>query len=152
MGRLVATCSGDKTAKLWDPKANLALRGVLSGHKRGVWRCAFSATERWLATCSSDKTVKVWAVQTLACLATLEGHEDSVLALAFLGGDQVVSGGADGVLKVWSPKTATCECTVLAHEGSKCWSLAAAPPTAAGRPATIATGGGGAEPCSTCGS
>ncbi|EGB04386.1 hypothetical protein AURANDRAFT_32675, partial [Aureococcus anophagefferens] len=100
-GKLVASCAGDKTAKLWDPET-LELRGALAGHKRGVWRCAFSATERWLATCSSDKTVKVWAVASLQCLATLQGHEDSVLALAFLGGDQLVSGSADGVLKVWS--------------------------------------------------
>ncbi|KAH8071030.1 hypothetical protein JL720_11646 [Aureococcus anophagefferens] len=107
-----------KTAKLWDPET-LELRGALAGHKRGVWRCAFSATERWLATCSSDKTVKVWAVASLQCLATLQGHEDSVLALAFLGGDQLVSGSADGVLKVWSPKTSTCECTVEAHAGAR---------------------------------
>ena len=139
-GKLVASCAGDKTAKLWDP-ATLELRGALAGHKRGVWRCAFSATERWLATCSSDKTVKVWAVASLQCLATLQGHEDSVLALAFLGGDQLVSGSADGVLKVWSPKTSTCECTVEAHAGAKCWSLAATPATAH-RPAALASGGG----------
>ena len=139
-GKLVASCAGDKTAKLWDPET-LELRGALAGHKRGVWRCAFSATERWLATCSSDKTVKVWAVASLQCLATLQGHEDSVLALAFLGGDQLVSGSADGVLKVWSPKTSTCECTVEAHAGAKCWSLAATPATAS-RPAALASGGG----------
>ncbi|KAK7249021.1 snoRNA binding protein [Aureococcus anophagefferens] len=139
-GKLVASCAGDMTAKLWDP-ATLELRGALAGHKRGVWRCAFSATERWLATCSSDKTVKVWAVASLQCLATLQGHEDSVLALAFIGGDQLASGSADGVLKVWSPKTSTCECTVEAHAGAKCWSLAASPATA-NRPAALASGGG----------
>ncbi|KAH8057714.1 hypothetical protein JL721_9640 [Aureococcus anophagefferens] len=139
-GKLVASCAGDMTAKLWDP-ATLELRGALAGHKRGVWRCAFSATERWLATCSSDKTVKVWAVASLQCLATLQGHEDSVLALAFIGGDQLASGSADGVLKVWSPKTSTCECTVEAHVGAKCWSLAASPATA-NRPAALASGGG----------
>lgn len=130
---VVASCSSDRTAKLWD--ASLKPQGSLVGHKRGVWRCVFSTKERWLATCASDRTVRVWAVKTRQCLAVLQGHEDSVLSLAFLKGDQLVSGGADGVLKVWSPQTRSCECTLEAHEDSRVWALA----THAG---TVVSGGG----------
>ena len=46
------------------------------------------------------------------------------ISLAFLKGDQLVSGGADGTLKVWSPQTRTCECTIEAHEDCRVWALA----------------------------
>ncbi len=119
---VVASCSSDRTAKLWDSSLNP--QGSCLGHKRGVWRCVFSTKERWLATCASDRTVRVWAVKTRQCLAVLQGHEDSVLSLAFLKGDQLVSGGADGTLKVWSPQTRTCECTIEAYEDCRVWALA----------------------------
>ena len=84
---------------------------------------------------------------------TLEVEGDSgsprvpyqVLSLAFVSGDQVASGGADGVLKLWSPKTSRCECTLDAHPDSKLWALCARPATDgddASRPARLATGGG----------
>ncbi|KAJ1446014.1 WD40-repeat-containing domain protein [Pelagophyceae sp. CCMP2097] len=120
-GRLVATASHDKTARLWDA-ATLAPRGALSGHKRAVWQARFAPREKLIATCSSDKTAKLWSLATLQCLKTLDGHADAVLALTWCTSTQVATACADGVLRVWTADTATVECTLEAHL-DKIWAL-----------------------------
>ena len=58
-GRLLATASGDKTARLWDPATGECLR-TLTGHTGAVWGVAFSPDGRLLATASDDKTARLW--------------------------------------------------------------------------------------------
>ena len=64
-GRLLATASGDKTARLWDPATGEHLR-TLTGHTGWVRRAGwvrgveFSPDGRLLATASNDKTARVW--------------------------------------------------------------------------------------------
>lgn len=117
-GLLVATASQDRTVKLWNDR--LELQQTLTGHKRGVWQVVFSTYKKTVASCSSDKTVKLWSVASGACLATLDGHEASVLSLA-LQGDTLVSAAADGVMKLWEGQT--CHCTLDAHD-DKIWAVA----------------------------
>ena len=58
-GRLLATGSADKTARLWDPATGECLR-TLAGHDRGVFGVAFSPDGRLLATGSWDNTARLW--------------------------------------------------------------------------------------------
>jgi WD40 repeat protein len=58
-GRLLATASPDKTARLWDPATGDCLR-TLTGHTRQVNGVAFSADGRLLATASDDKSAQLW--------------------------------------------------------------------------------------------
>ena len=58
-GRLLATASGDKTARLWDPATGDCLR-TLTGHTSTVWAVAFSPDGRLFATASNDATARVW--------------------------------------------------------------------------------------------
>ena len=51
---------------------------------------------------SVDKTLKVWDVATGECVATLEGHSNSIYCVAiFSDGRRIVSGSRDGNLKLW---------------------------------------------------
>ena len=121
-GKIIATASQDKTAKLWTEA--LTLVGTLKGHKRGVWSVAFSPVDQVVITSSADCTVKLWSVSDLHCLKTLEGHESSVLQVAFISnGMQIVSAGADGLLKLFSVKTSECVGTFETHEG-RIWAMA----------------------------
>lgn len=85
-GKLLATCSLDKTAKIWSLAPNkcplsyisssketlcveenapltsassrYGLVRTLQGHQRWVWNCAFSAISSYLVTCYSDQTAR----------------------------------------------------------------------------------------------
>lgn len=49
-----------------------------------------------------DKTCKLWDVRTGGCIATLRGHEDEVLDIAFdWTGHKVASASADGNFLAW---------------------------------------------------
>ena len=63
--RLLATASGDATARVWDPATGEHLR-TLTGRAGWVRRAgsvrdvAFSPDGRLLATASDDQTARVW--------------------------------------------------------------------------------------------
>jgi U3 small nucleolar RNA-associated protein 13 len=128
--RLVATCSADKTAKVWK-MPDLVPVVTLRGHRRGVWACAFSPTDRVLATAGGDKTVRIWSVDDRmnsdtngACLRTLEGHTAAVLSIRFLSrGTQLATTAGDGLLNVWNVNSGSCATSVDAHD-DKAWALA----------------------------
>ena len=65
-GRMLATGSWDKTAKLWDVESGRELLD-LAGHRFAVSAVAFSPDGLTLATGSWDTTVKLWDLAT--------GHE-----------------------------------------------------------------------------
>ncbi|KAK8406697.1 hypothetical protein O3P69_007344 [Scylla paramamosain] len=60
-GSFLASASGDKTVRLWDPIKQIPL-GVLEGHKRYVTSCAFSDDGVLVAAGSGDRVVNVWRV------------------------------------------------------------------------------------------
>ncbi|KAL5565481.1 hypothetical protein UlMin_028645 [Ulmus minor] len=72
----------------------------LEGHKSTVICLAIGRDSR-LYSGSMDHTIRVWNTDTLQCVATLEGHSDSVMSL--ICWDQfLLSASLDGTLKFWS--------------------------------------------------
>lgn len=120
--KMIASCSQDKTAKLWDA-TNLSLLGVLRGHSRGVWTVKFSPVDQLLLTTSADCTMKLFTLNDMSCIKTIEGHESSILRGEFLSnGMQILSSSSDGLIKLWNIKTAENILT-LEHD-CKIWTLA----------------------------
>ena len=126
---LGATCSGDRTARLWR-LPDLIPAGTIRGHKRGVWAVAFSPTDRIIATAGGDKFIKLWSCDPNAgvqssCLRTLEGHTAAVLTLRFISsGTQIVSTGSDGLLVLWGVRTDCAAVATLDGHDDKAWALA----------------------------
>jgi len=110
------------------------LQGVLlqQNHTGGVNAVASLPNERAVSA-SDDRTLKVWNLAGMIrldlsngrsalkaqCLHTLRGHRGSVLCVADLPRDRIVSGSRDKSLKVWdvSEGGGNCLQTMRGHTG-----------------------------------
>lgn len=121
--QLLASCSQDKTAKIWSFDSKLSLVGTLKGHRRGIWSISFSPVDSIVATGSADTTIKIWSLNDFSCLKTLQSHESSVLNFVFVNkGLQIISSSSDGNLKLWTVKSGECSTTLDGHT-AKIWAL-----------------------------
>lgn len=79
--RCLASCSGDRTVKLWSITDLSCLR-TFQGHTASVLSVAFVSAGAQLVSGGADGLVKVWTVRSDECEATLDAHTDKVWALA----------------------------------------------------------------------
>jgi WD40 repeat protein len=122
-GLILASCSEDRTIKLWDMETGSCLQ-TLTGHQDWVKSVAFSPDGKMLASGSFDHTLKLWDRQTGNCLSTLRGHTSSITMVAFSpNGEQLISSSYDQTLKLWNQKTGQCIRTLQGH-GNRVWSVA----------------------------
>jgi len=96
-GTHMATCSADKTVKLWDAAHDFAPSGTLTGHSSWVWDANFTVDGQYLVTASSDKTAKLWEVATCECVHTYSGHSLGLQAAALADEMSPGEGGSRGV-------------------------------------------------------
>ncbi len=80
--KFLATCSSDKTIKIWDVEKNFALARTLTGHSAWVWDLQYSADSAYLVSASSDKTAKLWDVKTGDVILEYKGHHKAITAVA----------------------------------------------------------------------
>uniref|UniRef100_A0A665UXD7 WD repeat, SAM and U-box domain-containing protein 1 n=1 Tax=Echeneis naucrates TaxID=173247 RepID=A0A665UXD7_ECHNA len=101
---LLATCSADKTLRLYDA-ADFSQRpfSPLSGHGYGVHCCCFSSCGRFLLSCSTDGSVIVWGSDTGEVLAVLRHPDRSPLRVCAVSPDSslLLAGACDGTAAVW---------------------------------------------------
>lgn len=143
MDRCLASCSGDRTVKLWSITDLSCLR-TFQGHTASVLSVVFVSAGAQLVSGGADGLVKVWTVRSDECEATLDAHTDKVWALTTAkaprrrrhrdrdgeeeeegeenvtsdgpnSGLVVVSGGADSVINVWRDVTAREEVSVRGY-------------------------------------
>ncbi|KAF9884983.1 hypothetical protein FE257_000893, partial [Aspergillus nanangensis] len=81
-GKMLASASGDKTIRLWDPITGQCLQ-TLEGHSEWVRSVTFQPDGKMLASASDDKTIRLWDPITGQCLQTLEGHSGWVRSVTF---------------------------------------------------------------------
>lgn len=104
-GKLLATGSDDRTARLWDLTAEgLRPRATITAHEGPVTAIAFSPDGKKLATGSQDRTVLLWDVTGAEPkeLPSYAGHNTAVTALAFSpDGKELAVSGPDGRVRLW---------------------------------------------------
>jgi len=125
-GSILATCSTDKLAKLWDWKAETAAeKAKLEGHGDAVWGVAWSK-DGLLASCAADRKIKLWNAEGKE-QATLEGHKDWVSDVAFSAdGKTLASASHDRTARLWDV-TNKKEIISFGPHASTCWSVALSP-------------------------
>ena len=113
-GRKVATCSADKTVRIWDVSNGKELC-LCAGHAKDVTGVTFTTKGR-LVSCSYDKTIRIWDEVSGSCLHTFEGHSAAVKGVAASpDGVYVVSCSYDMTVKLWEARTGNNVLTLAVH-------------------------------------
>eukprot|EP00741_Cyanophora_paradoxa_P019806 tig00021168_g19115.t1 len=103
---LLASCSGDRTIKVWDCFTYACIR-TLRGHSGLVHCVRWSPDGKTLVSSSLDRTIRLWDWSANECLAVLSGHLGNVRSVAYLPDrKQLVSASDDCTIKFWDPSTA----------------------------------------------
>uniref|UniRef100_A0A3B3ZSN7 Uncharacterized protein n=1 Tax=Periophthalmus magnuspinnatus TaxID=409849 RepID=A0A3B3ZSN7_9GOBI len=108
---LLATCSGDKTLRIYNTKDFSELPfSPLTGHGYGVHCCCFSNCGQFLASCSTDATVMIWSMVSGEIEAVLEHPGCRPVRVCTLSPDSahLVSGASDGSLALWDFPSRQC--------------------------------------------
>jgi transducin (beta)-like 1 len=131
-GTLLASCSDDKTAKIWSMKQETCVYDFV-GHKKEIYTIKWSPTgpgsanpnrPLLLASASFDSTIKLWDMEEGACTHTLTRHTDPVYSVAFSpNGQYLASGSFDKCLHIWCVRDGSL---VRTYQGSGgifevCW-------------------------------
>jgi WD40 repeat protein len=105
---ILASCSPDRTVKLWDVETGECLKTFI-GHQNWVLSVAFSPDGQHLVSGSGDQTVKLWDVSSSECLKTFTGHDQGVFAVAVSGdGQTIASGSPDQTARLWDLGSKQC--------------------------------------------
>ncbi len=102
-GRILATGSGDGTARLWDVDSRALLGKLLTGQTDAVVSVAFSPDGETLASSSGDGTVQLWDVDSRRPFdEPLASLTNAALSVAFSpDGEILASGSNDGMVRLW---------------------------------------------------
>ncbi len=103
--RVIATCSGDKSIKLWSLGDFSCVR-TFQGHSSGTLRVRFLSAGLQLMTCDGEGIVRLWNIRKNECAVSIEVHDDKIWALDVSNdGKMFVTGAADSSLKVFDDTT-----------------------------------------------
>lgn len=111
-GSLLASCSDDCTAKIWDfSSGRKEPLHDFKSHQQEIYTVKWSPTGQGsrnptkrllLATASFDGSVRLWNVQNGTCIRVLSRHKDSVYSVSFSpSGEYLASGSLAGQLYIW---------------------------------------------------
>jgi WD40 repeat protein len=104
-GRMLATGSYDKTARLWDLASGEPLGPPLQ-HAQIVRTVTFSPDGKLLASASTDGTVRLWETATGQPRGEPLRHPDAIWAVAFSpDGRLLATGSADKTARLWAVGT-----------------------------------------------
>lgn len=104
-GRILATGSFDKTARLWEVATGREM-AALRGHDAPVSSVAFSPDGRLLATGTQGKTAHLWDVAWGSEAAVIRGNDAFATAVAFSpDGQALATGSYDETYQFWDVST-----------------------------------------------
>jgi len=118
-GQLLASCSRDRTIRLWVPNVKGECT-AWQAHTGAVRSVSFSPDGHKLLSASDDKSLKFWATHKQKFIRSFRGHQNWVRSAKFSpdgASDVIVSGSDDKTVKLWDQRQANCTHTFYEHGG-----------------------------------
>ena len=101
-GKLIATASTDRTAKLWSTVLKKELT-TFSGHTDVITALSFSPDNKYLASASDDTTVKLWNIENGKLIASFKVHNDKLKSVAFSPNSKyIATSSEDSSISIWN--------------------------------------------------
>ena len=97
----MASCSDDKTIKIYDLRNNELLQHY-NAHAGAVNMIDFHPSGFYMGSVSNDSKVKIWDLRKGTAMFSLYGHSGAVQSIKFSNaGDYFTTGGSDKMVLVW---------------------------------------------------
>ncbi|KAG2350120.1 WD40 repeat-like protein [Suillus weaverae] len=126
--RLLATCSDDKSIRVWDLDTWEQVGEPLLGHNTAVWRVAASPDGRWIVSSGENGSILAWEVATnKPSVHTFKSHTNTVLGVVFAPDSETfASASEDKTVCVWKRETGEIALGPL-QVGSEAYSVSYSP-------------------------
>ncbi len=132
-GDLLASCSHDMSAIVWDIRTGKQVR-TLKEHAGWIMDIAWTNDGNFLLTASADKTIMMWSVRKtfiwaeFVVLHTFTGHTDVVMSISVSPDNtQMLSCSKDRTIKVWDLKRAAKNLLWKEGNGAQIYAIKGAP-------------------------
>jgi WD40 repeat protein/serine/threonine protein kinase len=104
-GKLVATGSWDRSAKIWDAATGRAIRKINRAHGGYINSVEFSPDGRQLLTASDDGTARTWDIATGKPVGDpLSGHQARLIAATYSrDASRILTVSGDATGRIWDP-------------------------------------------------
>ena len=99
-GNLIAIASFDHLVRVFSRKGDLL--AVLQGHSDRVYCIRFNPSGNLLVSCSKEQSAIIWETEKFTRVATLTGHTETVVDLAWQCDTTFATASADCRVGVWS--------------------------------------------------
>ncbi|OAF70732.1 Transducin beta-like protein 1X [Intoshia linei] len=111
-GELLASCSDDKTVRIWKNQCT----HCLVSHEREVYTIRWDSSGHRLASASFDSTIRIWDVNKGVSVHCLALHSEPVYSVAFSpDGTKLASGSFDKKVHIWDVQNGNL---ITSHQGT----------------------------------
>ena len=124
--RLLLSCSGDGTIRLWSIDIWQCLL-TYKGHLKPVWDVVWSPFGHYFLTASNDRTARLWSTNNIAALRIFAGHDNDVDHVTFHpNGAYIFTASCDKTVRMWDVYRGNAVRLFTGHTGNPT-SIACAP-------------------------